>query len=220
MPQSWVKNWPLPPEGSESERDARIHRLGNLTLLTKKLNSTVSNGPWLGERGKAAHLQEKDVLLLNSKVLKDFSSRQWNEAGIDQRGKKVIDALLEIWPVPSDHKVNIAREHADSSVTVEIVDLIGAGYLAAGQTLYSRPGKYGGHTSRLLSDGRIDVAGEICDSPSQAGKSVRKKTTNGWNFWRLEPNGGRPLAEVREEYLRVISPGEAEQEDSDSVDAD
>ncbi len=61
------------PWRSEPERDARIHRLGNLTLLTKKLNSTVSNGPWLGEGGKAAHLQEKDVVLLNSKLLKDYS---------------------------------------------------------------------------------------------------------------------------------------------------
>ena len=85
MPQAWVKHWPLPPGGSEPERDARIHRLGNLTLLTKKLNSTVSNGPWLGDGGKAAHLQEKDVVLLNSKLLKEYASKQWDEAGIDQR---------------------------------------------------------------------------------------------------------------------------------------
>src|SRR6185436_3770255 len=62
MPQAWAKHWSLPPGGKESERDARIHRLGNLTLLTKKLNSTISNGPWLGQGGKAALLQEKDVV--------------------------------------------------------------------------------------------------------------------------------------------------------------
>lgn len=75
MPQAWVKNWPLPANGSEADRDAHIHRLGNLTLLTKKLNSAVSNGPWLGETGKAAHLQEKDVDLLNSRLLKEFSAK-------------------------------------------------------------------------------------------------------------------------------------------------
>jgi hypothetical protein len=220
MPQSWLKHWPLLPGGLEPERDARIHRLGNLTLLTKKLNSTVSNGPWLGEGGKAAHLQEKDVVLLNSRLLKEYSSKQWDETGIDQRTRQAIDAILAIWPVPPDHKVSIDRDQADRSVTVEIADLIAAAYLTAGQTLHSRPGKYGGHTGRILSDGRIEVAGQIFDSPSRAGIFIRKKNTNGWNFWRLEPNGRRPLQEVRAEYLRVVSPEVAEEEDVDSADTD
>jgi hypothetical protein len=213
MPQAWIKHWPLPPGGSESERDARIHRLGNLTLLTKKLNSTVSNGPWLGDGGKAANLQEKDVVLLNSKLLKDYASEQWDEGGIDSRTEQAIDATLSIWLVPPGHKVRIDREQSDTSVTVEIADLIGAGYLAPGQTLYSRPGKYGGHFGTILSDGRIEVAGQSFDSPSRAGIFIRKKNTNGWNFWRLDSNGRRPLKDVRAEYLRVVSPEEAEEED-------
>ena len=220
MPQAWLKHWPLPPGGSESERDARIHRIGNLTLLTKKLNSAVSNGPWLGEKGKAAHLQEKDVVLLNSKLLKDYALKQWDEAGIDQRTRQAIDAVLAIWPVPPGHKVQIAREQATTSVTVEIADLIGAGYLASGQTLYSRPGQFGGHTGQILSDGRIEVAGQIFESPSRAGIFIRKKSTNGWHFWRLDPNGRRSLKDVRAEYLSVVSPEEAEDEDADSSGAE
>jgi hypothetical protein len=40
MPRKWALHWPL-PQGSrgESERDQLIHTLGNLTLLTGKLNS-------------------------------------------------------------------------------------------------------------------------------------------------------------------------------------
>jgi hypothetical protein len=220
MPQSCLKHWPLASGGLEPERDVRIHRLGNLTLLTKKLNSTISNGPWLSESGKAAHLQEKDVVLLNSKLLKDYSARQWDEAGIDLRTKQTIDAVLAIWPVPPGHKVNVNREQAVSSVTVEIADLIGAGYLTAGQALHSRPGKYGGHTGRILSDGRIEVTEQIFDSPSRAGIFIRKKNTNGWNFWRLDPNGRRPLKDVRAEYLRVVSPEEAEEEDVESGELD
>jgi hypothetical protein len=220
MPQAWVKHWPLPSGGLEQQRDARVHRLGNLTLLTKKLNSTVSNGPWLGEGGKSDHLQEKDVVLLNSRLLKDYSARQWDEAGIDLRTRQMIDAVLAIWRVPPGHKVNIDRQHAESAVTVEIADLIGAGYLSAGQALYSRPGKHGGHTGRILSDGRIEVAGQIFDSPSRAGIFIRKKNTNGWDFWRLNPNGRRPLKDVRAEYLRVVSPEEVEEDDADSTDVD
>jgi hypothetical protein len=205
IPQSWMKHWPLPAGASETERDARVHKLGNLTLLTKKLNSTVSNGPWLGEGGKAAHLQEKDVVLLNSKLLKTYASKQWDEIGVDNRTTQAIDAILMVWPVPPGHKVRINREQTSSSVTVEISDLIGAGYLATGQTLYSRPGKNGGHTGRILSDGSIEVAGKIFDSPSGAGIFIRKTNTDGWNFWRLEANGRRPLKEVRAEYLRLVS---------------
>lgn len=217
MPQAWIKHWPLPPDGSEPDRDARIHRLGNLTLLTKKLNSTVSNGPWLGIGGKAAHLQENDVVLLNSKLLKEYSSRQWDEAGIDARTRRMINAILAIWPVPPGHKVRIEREQADSSVTVEIADLIGAGLLAPGQALYSRPGKYGGHSGRILSDGRIEVEGRLFDSPSSAGTHIRKRATNGWDFWRLQPNGRRPLKWVRSEYLHMVSPEDAQDGDGDSA---
>lgn len=220
MPQAWVKHWSLPAGTTEADRDARIHRLGNLTLLTGKLNATVSNGPWLKEGGKAAHLQEKDVVLLNSKLLKKYSAEQWDEGGIDHRTSLMIDTILTIWAVPPGHKVQIDREHADTSVTVEIADLISAGYLSVGQSLYSRPGKYGGHTGRVLSDGTIEVAGQVYETPSRAGISIRKRATNGWAFWRLDPNGRRPLKDVRSEYLRVVSPEEAEEDDADATDVD
>ncbi|GAA4530463.1 DUF262 domain-containing protein [Chelativorans composti] len=218
MPQAWAKHWPLPPGESEADRDARIHRLGNLTLLTKKLNSTVSNGPWLGAAGKASHLQEKDVVLLNSKLLKEYSLKQWDEAGIDARTKQMVETILAIWPVPPCHKVRIEHEPLDTSITVEIADLIGAGLLAPGQVLYSQPGKYGGRTGAILSDGRVEVDGKVFESPSSAAIHVCQKPTNGWHFWRLDQSGSRPLTEVRAAYLRVVSPEDAEAEDDASTE--
>jgi len=218
MPQAWAKHWPLPPDGSDVDRDARIHRLGNLTLLTKKLNSIVSNGPWLGASGKTAHLQEKDIVLLNSKLLKEYSSKQWDEAGIDARTKRMVDTILAIWPVPQGHKVKMEHMHLDTSITVEIADLIGAGLLAPGQVLYSRPGKYGGRSGSILSDGRFEVEGKIFESPSSAAFHIRKKSTNGWDFWRLDPSGRQPLKDVRTEYLRVVLLEEAGEEGEASAE--
>ncbi|MHB1327678.1 MAG: GmrSD restriction endonuclease domain-containing protein [Gemmatimonadales bacterium] len=220
MPQSWAKHWPLPDDRTEADRDARIHRLGNLTLLTSKLNGTVSNGSWLGEGGKASHFQEKDVVLLNSRLLKDYAAVQWDERGIDERTSRIVDSILAIWPAPAGHKVLLDRAQKDASVTVDITDLLGAGFLAAGQPLYSRPGKYGGHMATVLSDGRIEVTGQIFESPSSAGTFVRKKATNGWHFWRLEMNGRRALKDARTEYMRVVSPEEAEGDDGDARDVD
>ena len=215
MPQSWLKHWPLTAGVIEAERDARIHRLGNLTLLTKKLNSTVSNGPWSGDTGKAAHLQEKDVLLLNSRLLKDYAAQQWDEPGIDERTTQAISAILAVWPVPPGHKVKVNRDQAATTVFVEIADLLSAGLLTSGQVLFSRPGKYGGDTAQVLSDGRIEVRGQICGSPSQAGIFVRKKSTNGWHFWRLDPHGKQSLHDVLTEYLKVAFPG-GTQEDAET----
>lgn len=205
LPQSWLKHWPLTQAVPEPEREARIHRLGNLTLLTNKLNSTVSNGPWLGTKGKVEYLQEKDVVLLNSRLLKHYQTKQWDESAIDARTSEAIDAIIAIWPVPSGHKVSIAHDRAKSSIDVQVSDLIAAGKLTTGQLLYSRPGKYGSHTAIVLSDGRIEVAGEIHDSLSRAGIAVRKKQTNGWKFWRVQANGQRPVAELRAEYLEEIA---------------
>jgi hypothetical protein len=71
MPRKWLPHWVL-PEGLESdvERDRLIHTLGNLTLLTTKLNSKVSNAPWLGAPGKRKVLEDHDVLFLNRDLLR------------------------------------------------------------------------------------------------------------------------------------------------------
>jgi len=62
MPQEWYETWPL-PDGTYAkplytrllekerntgadERDRLLHTLGNLTLLTHRLNSSVSNAAW------------------------------------------------------------------------------------------------------------------------------------------------------------------------------
>lgn len=76
------------------------------------------------------------------------------------------------------------------------------------------------HTDRILSDSRIEIAEQIFESPPAAGTFIRKQRTNGCHFWRLDPDGRRPLMEVRTEYLRVVSPEEAEEEDAELADAD
>lgn len=59
MPRKWQSHshWPLDGH-DEAERDRIIHTLGNLTLLTGKLNSKQSNGGWLGKDGKREGLEK------------------------------------------------------------------------------------------------------------------------------------------------------------------
>jgi len=49
MPQRWEEHWPLPADVVASERNMLIDSVGNLTLLTKKLNPKLSNSAWVDQ---------------------------------------------------------------------------------------------------------------------------------------------------------------------------
>ena len=203
MPQSWHASWPLPEGADEYERDLRVHRLGNLTLLTSSLNSKVSNGPWEGKTGK---LKENDVLLLNSELVHNYLS-YWDENAVDARTDSLIETILCIWKVPEGHQVLLTDRKAGVSTYVSVKNLITAGLVAEGQTLYSRPGKFGGRTAHVLSDGSIDWDGRRYTSLSAAASAVRKKNTNGWGFWRVDPDGEKRLRDVRDDYTEKLREG-------------
>ena len=102
MPQQWQANWPLPEESSdtadaESNRNRLIDTLGNLTLVTGRLNSSLSNAPWAQKRGT---LQSHSNMSLNSELLSALQDTDWNEAAILDRSKRLADAFIKVWPGP------------------------------------------------------------------------------------------------------------------------
>lgn len=99
--------WPLEVrEGEErSAADLRrshlVHSLGNLTLLTQPLNSSVSNGPFVPEvpaKGKREAIVKKSKLTMNSYFA---GIPIWNEAEIVRRGQALADVAVRIWPGPN-----------------------------------------------------------------------------------------------------------------------
>lgn len=114
MPQGWTTHWllpdgtaaepnelwaMLPEDGSRSGSIARRERvkqsLGNLTLLTQPLNSSVSNGPFLEKRDAIA---EHTLLELNRTMLK---APAWDEDSISRRGAELAVIAKRIWPYPN-----------------------------------------------------------------------------------------------------------------------
>jgi hypothetical protein len=106
MPVSWEKHWPIVmdnpadseyPDLVESQlapdrRNEAIHRIGNLTLLTRELNPSVSNGPWLKKRDE---ILKHSALNLN----RPFQGVQtWDEAAIEKRSAALFDVAKKIWP--------------------------------------------------------------------------------------------------------------------------
>ena len=97
MPQHWGPNWPLGDDLTgelTQRRDDLVHTLGNLSLVTDKLNPALSNAPWVEKR---KILKKHSVLLLNDELL---DSDSWDEAAIVKRGKEMAQTICEIWPGP------------------------------------------------------------------------------------------------------------------------
>lgn len=218
MPQSWDRHWPLTNGYTEQNRNDRIHKLGNLTLLSSKLNSSVSNGPWGSEDGKRAGLLQRDVLFLNRSVT-DEAGLVWDEQKIDSRTEDLINDILAIWPVPPGHQSSVRTKKETSKIKITVQDLMGAGLLQPGQVLYSSHSKFPDVTAVILEDGGIGVGDEIFKTPSGAGDFIRNKSTNGWSFWLLDPETKKSLRDVRTQYLdQLIAEGaDIETDDEDGI---
>ncbi|MBL8861725.1 MAG: DUF262 domain-containing protein [Planctomycetes bacterium] len=99
MPQNWEKHWPL-PDGVDSEeaeelRSRMLHTIGNLTLLTDKLNPAASNAAWPKKREV---ILKHSILKLNLR-LKDAD--EWDEESIRDRGAELFEHAKVIWPRPA-----------------------------------------------------------------------------------------------------------------------
>ena len=214
MPQSWERHWPLTDGYTEQNRNDRIHKLGNLTLLSSKLNSSVSNGSWGGEEGKRHSLLKRDVLFLNRSVTDD-AGLVWDEEKIDARTESLIDDILAIWPVPPGHQSSARTKKEVSTIRVTIQDLMAADLLHPGQVLYPCDAKSTGETAVILQDGSIGIGDSISDTPSGAGKYIRKRAINGWGFWLLDPLTKQSLRDVRTQYLDQLMADGADIESDD-----
>ena len=99
MPQSWERNWSLTddtPNRNEAEevRNQAVKEIGNLTLVTDKLNPSLSNQPWKEKKGT---LRQHTTLRLNWELL-DPDPEVWDEEAIHERSRALFRKVIEIWP--------------------------------------------------------------------------------------------------------------------------
>ena len=200
LPQKWSAHWPVDDPDAEELRAEHVHRLGNLTLLTKSLNSKVSNGPWTKKRQA---LQDHDTLLLNSRLLAT-AREAWDEAAIEARTDSLINVVLATWSVPDGHEGVVVDPHEKSAGWIQVKHLVEAGLIAPGTKLIPRAGTWEPREATVRGDGLIEVDSKTFWSPSGAGRHVKGAITNGWSFWRLPD--GRKLRDVRSIYKGTAAP--------------
>ncbi len=195
LPRRWVETWPVMTPEQVDRRQEHVHRLGNLTLLTQSLNSKISNGPWPAKRSA---LLDHNTIILTGRVIAGTEGSSWDEEHIDARTKRLIDALLQVWPVPAGHQGKVVDPQTKAADGVELRHLIDAGFLSGGDSLVATHRDFKGRVAKVTRDGAIELDGKRYGSPSSAGRALRQKATNGWYFWALAD--GRRLRDVRTEF--------------------
>ncbi|MCR1981436.1 DUF262 domain-containing protein [Cellulosimicrobium cellulans] len=201
LPRTWQSTWPVPTPEEAEARQSRVHRLGNLTLLTRSLNSKVSNGPWATKR---AALLNHNTITLTGRVVSRTADQNWDEGLIDARTAELIDALLQVWPVPEGHHGKVVDPQTKAGDWVELKHLLHAGLLAAGDKLFATHRDFKGREATLTADAAIELDGRRYTTPSAAGHALRKKATNGWYFWAVAD--GRRLRDLRSEFQNSMPP--------------
>jgi hypothetical protein len=114
MPRGWRTYWQdgiLHDPEACAKRDFRINTIGNLTLVTKSLNSTLSHRPWTdadtapapgsGEDkglGKRSLLNKYSVLALSRPII-DEHHNEWTDEDIVQRSKTTAATIAAAWPI-------------------------------------------------------------------------------------------------------------------------
>jgi hypothetical protein len=103
LPREWEKHWPIvlqnngagAVEAATKRRNALLHTIGNLTLLTKELNPSVSNGPW---DKKHKEILKHSAIALNRQLQ---GVTAWDEDRIEERSEALFKLAVKIWPRPA-----------------------------------------------------------------------------------------------------------------------
>jgi hypothetical protein len=116
MPRKWQAKWPLSNADAEHHkdpasgvtvtnrqwRDTLIQTMGNLTLLTAKLNDRISNGPFVDPKEKTDKKREYEkhaILRVTRDFIKDRET--WDELAILERAEELFRHAAAIWPYPA-----------------------------------------------------------------------------------------------------------------------
>ena len=113
IPQGWVATWALkdgtsgmtwkelvdstvedPRADATRRRNALLHTIGNLTIVSKPLNSALSNGPW---EKKRPELLKHSLLPINQDL---HAAVEWGEEEVVQRGLRLFEMACQLWPGP------------------------------------------------------------------------------------------------------------------------
>jgi len=109
MPIKWEEHWSNVPYDDNprhkcnnqilrQNRVEKITSLGNMTLLTAKLNIAISNDNFKNKIEKGIKTYD-GLSITKVDIIENVydEGREWNEAEITKRERKLADEIIEIW---------------------------------------------------------------------------------------------------------------------------
>jgi len=120
-PQNWERHWKddLNFEDTDEDRsrlNRLVHRIGNLTLVTRPMNSGLGDHEWSWKKDRLMD----DNLEMNHRLIEDMEGELWNEREINRRSQMLANYVNEIWP----HATVLRRELGISSAEGEAMGLV------------------------------------------------------------------------------------------------
>ncbi|HVW71584.1 MAG TPA: HNH endonuclease family protein [Candidatus Paceibacterota bacterium] len=93
LPQSPqnMQDWNI----TKAEHDTYAYKIGNLTLVGKTFNSSMSNKPF---EQKRIELLKSDIKIAKE-IAEEYSS--WGKSQIDERGSEILEFVFKQWPKTS-----------------------------------------------------------------------------------------------------------------------
>jgi hypothetical protein len=198
------------------QRDRRLQEIGNLTLVTGKVNKLLTNHPWTQEqavavdapvprqnsiRGKRNVLAQYSTFLMNADLYTQYQET-WNEEMIVRRGKEMINRILRIWPRhdpdgdeptwnPPQPGYDPPREQPPTGNPPQPGARRSLNNLREGTEVYFRSIK------GVVRGGKLLVQGSLYATPSAASLAVAGGVqSNGWRVWKT--TGGKSLADLHD----------------------
>ena len=101
MPKKWPNHWsPCSNDEERVNRNRKLLTLGNLTMLTSSLNTSIRDSNWATKKeGKP----NKPGLNKYAAGLDTFSAflkeETWDESVIEQRANFLFEQSRAIWPI-------------------------------------------------------------------------------------------------------------------------
>ena len=136
MPEKWNRYWnevAIIREGavldSKSElgirfRDARIQALGNKTLLTSKLNSSLQNQSFWdkieNKESRRPGYRSHTSLSITREIVEQFDKGDciWDEEHIENRTQQLFKEVIEIWPRFNEKIAEVKKKKEEESEIV------------------------------------------------------------------------------------------------------
>lgn len=96
MPKKWRNNWKF--SGNSDDRDDQVLKLGNLTILTAALNSSIRDADWKAKKSGRGNKKGFEDYSTGIKTFRPYlKEADWNEDLIIKRSRELYSHASSIW---------------------------------------------------------------------------------------------------------------------------